>query len=562
MHPVETYVSSFYDHVPLVFWVVAVTVFAVCASAIIFQKNLSRLSMVEYSSVVLLNSASVVLSPYICGVFIMNGGDLPTHVGMLMDIDVSGHVDFELNFYPLMHLLAFSESAVAGLDFVLVVKVLAPYFSLLLPVYIYLLARFMTMDVFVHRVAFLIGSTFYLSSLFQPNSITTPNGLSLMFIPFLVYLFFKNSKGKVNTMITVFVCLTSFTFFHPLSSLVVLGALSGFLVARRLRSTSRLELSYLYFCCASSGYLVLLTSFWTGTAKTVKSYLLGYNITPGYAVDIEENLSRLGLDFGGIALLFFAAFGHQLLLMVISLAIVFFGLTRVRAAKILGRQTGARFVLLVCFFLTGMLFLLIALALPVLLNISFFRFLAYALVFTPLLVSFFVGRRIRGPALRIASALLVIVLFVSSILVVYPSPYISQANSQITYEDLAGSEWIYENKAPEVKLSGYLGKGIVVRLISGIMPYSDYQLEKTSLGLYGENLVPDHLGYDVNLTLWSTTGEETYIVITDFDIVNYQGVYSFIGRITDEDICSATNDYSVSLVYDNGGLQLLLTQSL
>ena len=138
----------------------------------------------------------------------MNGSDLPTHGSMVLDIIDKHGIDFNLNFYPTTHILTYAVSATAGTDHMLTLRNLAPCFSLILPLYFFVLARFAGNAATTGRYAFVLASGFYLSSLFQPNSITTPNGLSALFLPFVAWLVLSHLKNKLAFFAALIVAMT------------------------------------------------------------------------------------------------------------------------------------------------------------------------------------------------------------------------------------------------------------------------------------------------------------------------------------------------------------------
>jgi len=560
-NPVDGYVESMLTHIGWASWLSFVAVFFLCSFGLLYSSKERTAHQATFAGIILLNNAVILFAPYISGAFLMNGGDLPTHGGMVLDILVKGRIDFESNFYPFTHILATVLCDSSGSDYMMVVRNLAPLFSLLVPSLMYLIARVANADGYTRRLAFVLGSGFYFSSLFQPNSITAPNGLSLMFLPFLVYLMLRRESAKLAFSIPLTLCMTAFTIFHPITSLVLVGGFILIYSISRILHVRQKGYSMLYYACASVGYLVFLTSIWTKIVTNMSNFLLGYRISPGYAVDISENLAKLGLDEIGYAALFIKMFGHQVLLLLLSA--IFFAIGLSKRTRNLENQSGnLKPVLIATFSLSaiGTIMLAIQIAVPTFLNFSFFRSLVYTLTFTPLFCSFLLGHRATTSARRIAISLLAVLLFVASMLVLYPSPYINEANTQVTYEDAAGASWILEYRNESIGLSGYFGSGITIRLASWLIPYSEFSEQKHTMWVDQKTRMPDHLGYQENGTLFETLEGQRYLIITYYDIVNYEGVYAHLGRVTCEDVDRALEDYTSSLVYDNGQYMAFLVE--
>lgn len=559
LNPVPGYVGSIYTHISPVFWILSGVIFSVGAFYLISAKSTLNASIPGLAVVILLNNTVILFAPYICGVYLMNGGDLPTHGGMVLDIFSNGRVDFKSNFYPTTHILAYATSAVANADYMATIRNFAPYFTLLIPVYMFILARFITASTNISRLAFVLGSGFYFCSLYQPNSITTPNGLSLLFLPFLAWMILLSKKSNRTVFVALATTMTAYVFFHPITSFILIGSLLLLhLMTRRIYREHRSS-GLLYFSCAFGSYVVFLTTVWARVVRNFENFLNGYRISPGTRVDIAENVSRLGIDLGSLVALLVKMFGHQLILLVVSAAFALPMLARMKALRNVNFVRSYGLLIVISIFATGTILLMIQLATPTLLNISFFRFLMYALLFAPLLSAAPLARRMMTRYGRMLVSVLACILFISSMLVLYPSPYANEANSQVTYADLAGSEWML-NHADQLGISGFFGMDLTVRLISGLLPYSNFLAERDRF-FDSKSVSPDHFGYDSNSTLWATFGESRYLVITDQDIVSYQDVYASIGRISSEDITKIDHDSTAQLVYDSGEYRTFLVMS-
>jgi len=549
-NPLPGYVYSFYEHVPVFFWISSVIIFFTATLILIGFRQLQMKYVYTLFFLILLNNAIILFSPYICGAYLMNGGDLPTHGGMILDIFFTGKIDFDINFYPLAHILAFGISSLSNIDYMNVVKTLAPFFSLLLPIYSYILVKEITDRQFAQTLTFLISSTFYFSSLFQPNSITTPMGLSLLMLPLLFYLFIKSSKKGLSFVLCFLLCISAYIFFHPLTSFILVFS---FVLLHVLSKTFKTKLSYnglLYYICAFLAYLFYLTRIWINPMRNIYQFFLGYRPLPGYAVDIQGYLGKLGLKGFDLLLFFIKTFGHQVLLLLLSsLSVIslLFGITNKRKYF-----KEIWFLTIFSFSIVSGAFLLVQIVMPTLMNISFFRYLEYLLVFTPILSALFLSNFSYTLCKRIFIIFILLFLFINSLLVVYPSPYIHELNTQVTYVDLSGSEWILDYMDKDTGLSGYFGAGITIRIISGLVPYSEFYKKRYTIWYDQKTIIPDHLGYEKNNTIWDTIQEKRYLIINKYDIVAYTQVYKNLNRVSLEDVDRAKNDHTASFVYNNG----------
>lgn len=546
LNPLPGYVPSFYKHIPLLFWASSVIIFFSASILLIKFRSLHIKYVYMLFFLILLNNAIVLFSPYICGAYLMSGGDLPTHGGMVLDIFRTSKIDFNINFYPLTHLLAFSISSISNIDYMDSVKILSPIFSLLLPLYFYILAKEITDNRFVQNLTFLISSTFYVSSLFSDNSITTPRALSLLMLPFLFFLFIKSARYSKKPMSFVLCLLLSFSayvFFHPLTSILLVFS---FALLYILEKSMKMQFSHhgsLFFICAVLAYLIYLTKIWVRPVQNIYHFLLGYKILLGYFVDIKFQLSKLEITGFDFVSFFIKTFGHQTILLLLSISSVIFillGKTR--------KNFKAWVLTLFSFQLASGILFFISIVMPSSMNVAFWRFLPFIILFSPILSSLSLST-LHKRSLVIPVLLF---LFINSLLTVYPSPYIHQANSQVTIMDLSGSQWLLNHKNSNVGLSGYFGSGITIRIISGLIPYSQFYYERYNVWYDEKSLMQDHLGYEKNSYIWDAFMEERYLIISKFDIVAYTEIYKNIGRLSIEDIEKVKNDNSALCVYNNG----------
>ena len=559
-HPLPGYVFSFYEFLPEYFWINSIMVFLITSVVLIHSRSIYSLYSCVCLVLIIVNSMIILLSPYVCGAFLMSGGDLPSHVGMVVDIINTGHINFNIVHYPLSHVLASFIMQVTSLNQYISVIILAPIFSLVLPFYLYSLAKTVVSNYYICICSFLIGSTFYLSSLFQSNSITTPNALSFLWIPLLFYLLIRCRKSGTDKSygILLILCLAASILFHPLTN-VVLSILFVTLLILDFVLKDRSKTKYYIglFISLFFAYLLYLVNIWVRPLKRIANLLI-YDINPtitSSAVDIGANLDKLGVSGLDTLILLFKIFGHQIILLIAStvcLLIIVVQIIR-RSFDLKANQNTWVLPVALLYGISGF-FLLIQIIRPSTLDISFFRFLSYLMIFTPVLTSLLLLYFIKqSPPIMLTT---ILILFIGSLLVVYPSPYISQANPQVDLSDICGTNWYLDHKAAEIGSSGYFGNGRLIRLVSSIIPPEEYMRDRYSV--WGGDQVPDHFGYNNFTTIGDTIRDERYIVVSKFDLTVYNQVYASINRLTKEDVNQLYADPYVNLIYQNGGLDISL----
>lgn len=552
---INGYVTSFYHSVPLLFWISSFFIFAL-SSFLLLYYNLSTTSVILLVFAILFNNLILLFSPYLCGIYLMDNGDLPTHCGMTLDILETTRINFKINPYPLTHILSSFLSLICNFSYVDSTKYIAPIFSLLSPLFLSALANKITSNKKMKILVFLLGSTFYFSFIVQPNTITTPSGVSKFMIPLLLYVFLCRDTD-VAFSVCFMLLIAAYIIFHPLSNTIMLFSLLIFAFLIKILNLSTKANSLVYFFTAFITYLVFLTQIWKRPVKNIADFLCGERyFTDSYAVDISGNLDKLQL--GGVDLLhfFIKAFGHQALLLSMTVFSIFFALFDPKLRVKYLKENWFLFIL--SYSLIAGILLISQVALPTFLNISFGRFLSYLLVFTPLISSFFLCKVSQKEYNKKYVFLILIFIFINSVLVIYPSPYIHKLNTQITQSEYSGVNWIFNHKNADTGLSGYFGAKATTRLISGLSPFNEYYAARYTKWEDKNQWIPDNFGYDeTNDTIYKSLQEDRYLILTELDVVAYTKVYNgVIERISHDSIKKLNQDTTSSLIYNNQGYNI------
>lgn len=551
LYPLERYEPSFYTHLPPTYWIISIAIFMGCSFLLLHILDMKAIYKSLLFLLITLNNFLILFSPFICGVFLMSGGDSPTYAGMAQDIIQYQDIDFHTIFYPFIPILIGFLSIISKITYLDSVIVLAPLFSLLFPICMYILSKNILDDPMIHVLSFLLGSTLFLSGIFPVNSTTTVFGLSLLTLPILlISIIIKERNEGISYAIMVITVLFSYVMYHPLTGFIIFFSIIILFVTRLyLKQKINYDL-YAIFPTAFAGYIFLITVVWKRPMGFVRDFLdsfMDYSEKGGYRVDIGQNLEHLGFDFYDTISLAIKMFGHQALLLLFIFMFVFFiltGYTKKFTAKDYWIQ------LIYSWVFVAVILLILQIVKPLFI-ISFYRFLYCAILFAPLISAVVIVDLIKVSHKIIAILLILCFLFTCGIFTAYASPYISQANPQVTFSDSAGAMWIIENEKVDSCVMGYFGSSITKRITSGFLPYRDY------LKLKNYGAIGDHLDYSDSLaTDRLDLNTNTLVVITDYDLIVYTGVYHNIGRLNMDDLKIFNSDPFVSCVYKNGGYTL------
>jgi len=552
LYPLERYTPSFYTHLPPYYWILSIAIFMGCAYLLLRYLDMKALYKSLLVLLITLNNFLLLFSPFICGVFLMSGGDSPTYAGMAQDIVQYQDVNFQTIFYPSIPIFIGLLSTVSKITYLGSVIILAPLFSLLFPICMYILSKIILDNPMANILSFLFGSTLFLSGVFPVNSTTTVFGLSLLTLPILlISIIMKEQNEGIPYTIMVLIFIFSYVMYHPLTGFLIFFSII-ILFFMRLNFKQKINYGlYAIFPTAFAGYIFLITTVWKRPMGFIRDFLesfMDYSEKEGYRVDVGQNLEHLGFDLYDTISLAIKMFGHQALLLLFISIFAFFILVRY-TKKFTAKDYWIQLIYCWVFVSVGLLTLQIVKPLFV---ISFYRFLYCAILFAPLVSAIVITDLIKVSHKMVGVLLILCFLFTCGVFTMYPSPYISQANPQVTFSDSAGALWIIENKNADSPVIGYFGSGITKRISSGLLPYRDYLELKKNYGAIG-----DHLDYSSRLAADNLDlNTNILVVLTDYDLIVYSGVYHNIGRLNINDVEKFNSDPIVSCIYNNGGYTL------
>lgn len=548
--PASGYEISLYGAYPWYFWAALIsTIFSgqlVILGSAIYGGEDDR-SWVFGVALILVSNTILLLMPYIRGYPVYGRADVLTHLGFVRDLRVIG---IEGNIYPLMHLHVQALSHATGLQPSAVIN--------LLPIVVSF-ACFGGMFYLVVGLLDRSHALFCLPFTIIPfvagsHSVVVPFTLSVLFIPFVLYLLFKEQRtAAISFRLFLVVSVVGAVLYHPLTGLLLLptfGMYVGLKLVEPFRSrwvgpTKVASIAGVVFAAWYLQFLGIMNRF-----KTVYTRILGRDESASdldtYAGTVEAFSPRV-VDLIEVMVL---RRGVGILLFGLATAFLVYAVYRWWQ-----RGTGQN-LLLLCFSCAFVLFA--GLSVVFLVNdfiVGWGRPLAIGKIFaTVLSASLFYylwnveGSRSGRPVVGLSVAIILLALTVLVVFSVYPTLGATQSNHQVTDMEIDSTGWMLENRNTDVPLDGY-------RL-------SLYRFEHLHHGTLNETIQrdatqrpPDHFGYDRSDALGEFYEEDRYLMINRLAEETYPKQfpgYEEQWRFTPDDFEQLDHDRSVSQIYDNG----------
>jgi hypothetical protein len=576
--PATGYESSIYRSTPLILWasLIASVIVGVALVVVSIAKN-----ELERNSLWKIGLLLVFLCYTIClALFIIRGyymwcmvGDPASHIGWIKETINAGHVPTSI-IYPITHIYLSELVFFTGLDLVVLHKIVPITFGLLCVLFMYVLAKALFAN---YNGALLVGViscclTFgwYLN--------LTPNGLSNMLIPFALFLITKFLQKKAWTWaIPLSVIIILYPVFHVLPAIVIgLVLLTLWIPAKLTKAIQNLRERKVHILKHNSEdfrlvfpFLLLLSwfIFWISSF-----HIFGYTIKDIYNTVALEEKETKGATFleqisyaqnCGYSVIEQAlkVYGAQAILILLSLLALLL-LWREFIARGQNRPLfsfyGPFFAIL---FMMGVLFIF---------NLPFgpFRFMIYISMLGTLFAAHFLSyflvdrRSKKNPLLKRTGfkvtcvTVVITLLFLASMLILYPSPYNLGGGYHTTQSDVMGMTFFYEYRDVSVPVTGLtIAPG---RFSHAFLTPEEQSVQRLPLYLV-DQVAPRHFGYDRCHTLSALYTDEMDMIITQRDRLLFVDLFPEIAKIRfiEQDFERLDYDPGINFLYSNGGFDLL-----
>lgn len=570
--PANAYEMSIYEAYPWYFWALAIVALLIGHYAVlerVFGGDAERGAWRLGLLLILVVEALLLLLPYFRGYPVFGRGDVLTHVGQIVSIQATG-IAGQQDIYPNLHFLVLSFSYASGVEPLHLINSVAVVISLFS-----LVASFVLVATVYDRtrallslpfVTLLIGGTAHVNP--------SPFPQSVLMIPFVLYLFFKEQRTRSTAIrVAVTVTIAAMVVYHPLTTLFLLFAFAVYTAVRFLHDRGALggdsdewrnavgatPIAHLALGMFAAWYLDF--SQVTGKIQTVVQTFVASESGPStfdsYSSTVSEATPAL-IDLVRIGLV---KYGMSVILLSLAGLYALWALSSADRRRDLGvyRTT----------FIGGFA-LFAGIAVPFLimdLVVGFGRPLMLARIFAALLVGSLFYALYRSAdtdgkrVVRVGCYLVLACLVVISTFGLYYSPYAIERNHQVTNAELDGADWTLEFRESDNPTIQY---GINLRryrdALYGTAGYTEDKVipASTTVG------PPPHFNYTERDTLGASYEEDRYMLITRSGRIFYEEMYPDyreFWQFDDGDFARLERDGTVSHVYANGGYDTYLVNS-
>jgi len=488
--------------------------------------------------------------PYVKGYYFYGQADPSAFVGFVVDILKTGHTYFD-DFYPLSHIWVAQLCEMLGIE----------------PRFIFALLNPLVWAVFVLGASLAAKQ---IENRWGPLASGTALGLACVFwltpseaayfgyvFPFFmtlelsgVVMYLLLRARTASETLVLLTLLISMSLYHPLTAAVFMASflLCSFLI-RPLSAAFRRK--FVIIAVVLTGWLAYFTMF-RNIVRALQLMLTG-QMAVG---EVFETVAKLGLGAIGTIELFAKSYGHGLF--ALSLAALSYPI----AAKYVKGNIKLRKQLMIPYsFLMVSSVLMLALFSAGYVGFSPFRFYTIAVMISlPAAIWTFLHFIRRNPGVgRVVSATIIILLWVSSAISLYPSPYLLRMNDQVSHQMIMPVQWLHEHHPSYVVLVAPFHIFTTRDMYRSVAGFSESDKE------YGQLPdLPDHLAYgDVSQirsayhNLRGIPAWHPIYVIFDTSVVRiYKELYPGVQRYTWDDVHLFLSNPYVLKTYDNGESQV------
>jgi hypothetical protein len=577
--PAHGYEVSVFDAYPYYFWLFLIASIACCVFSLVYQAIESKKSKWLATSllmIVLVNSIFLLL-PAFRGYVTFGRYDTLTHLGLVKDILVTGHIG-QSNFYPITHLLVSSLVEVVGLPTESVVYLLVALFSTAYILGIYLLVRSARVSSNVGLLILAFASPLIYSGY---QAAIYPSFLSLLFVPYLISFYQNREFLRNRRQYTVLLLLAAFfiALSHPVTATYVIVILLVFGFSRVLyirfigNRTSGVSRSIVPGKNSLAvGLIMLMTLFaWYLPFTSIQSSFMAvydglvYHIGKPLILSTVEPLAGTGLSAFQVFRVYVFRFGAVSILLLGSIICSFATFLKIRKKQNVPPLRFAYSILLFSAIFVGAMFLfgyfpneyepvraftlslLVATIVTTMVVYDSVRDIVYR---TP-------GKiRLRKSGFLIIVGMLIVIMVALSVVSIYGSAYTSYPNDQVTQMDITGSEWFERSFDSAV--------AVVANVRAQIPRFEDFSGVDTYPYVYAtvdSARLPSHFGYEDHASVAEALGlnysyQRRYVMLFQRDRLSSlffpENARAKVPQYTEDDFVKISSDITADLLYVNG----------
>lgn len=492
--------------------------------------------------IIIVTNILVITQPIFRDYFVSNRFDEVSHLGTIKDILLNGNIGNE-NFYPVSHILSSQVALLTSLDIRHVLKIMPSFFYLLYLAGLFLLAFQITKNI---RTTILVMcfSTPLIYTYF--NYLFFPTQFCLFFLPMLLFLFFKHVECRTfvyNFLFYVFLLVVPYL--HPLGSIFIIAififiGLSDLILhyVKKSNSVRKFRWNVIF---PPTVILFILFFTWFHNFKLFRTIFIEALQTSNSPLStIIEQTGTSGLTTLELVRLFINNYGHDLLMLILSLIAVF-----IISKKLFSKTTTVKTeeIFLSLIFIAFTLFYISTIVGSFMITGRSIRILCWALVSCVFINGFifydFITRLYRYAKIVTICFLTIIILSSTCIglLSIFPSNAIKTVNFQVTLADMKGMQWFFDHKNSDDTL------------------YFSEFISRAQYYIYGkESSKPEYLGRFYSIPQY--VDNNVYLINTVYDMA---GKLQFpdVGVYTLDELYNFQTHTGVNRIYFNGNVDVM-----
>lgn len=559
--PANGYELDIYSTIPNSFFIsiylsMLISIFIGAYISFNFKRNMQLIYCLTILNIILNNYLFQNIK-FLRGYAFFDRGDMINHIFEILKISSTNHLDSK-NFYPATHILGSSLYEVCGLEITKIDSYISIPFSILYILSMYILAKKISSDnkfSLLVSLASAIPVTGSYGIGFYPANIST---LLLPLTLYIIYLF-SNIKNKISSKICAVTIILLYPLIHPLTSVILIGILLLLYAIESIYGTNMIlsltkkhythikrinvEIIFILFITFISWFSMF--SVWALKIREIYNIIFTDTVSP--LSDTLELANKVQFSIFDIFELMVKMQGGALIYASIAIILAFVYLKQNNTQEEY-LEIRENIFAIFAFLLLIVVFQLIVILFPT--GIDTFRPLRYTVIFTTILLGLAVfiknNTSKKETSIKVVAFTSIFGILIGLSIMSYPSPYQFTPNPQITYQDIAGTKWIEENKNQNSE-------------IIGIWPYSTYvnvlailEKEIKSMNKLYISRTSDHFGYDTNNSIAKTYNSDTYLPIFEYDRDTQLVLWYEAEHFYKEDFQKLSRDSSVDLIYESG----------
>jgi len=546
--PAEDYELSIYRSTPFSYW--AIISFVILIS-IIISFTTEKKSLLTYSLVIAsLSILSVIALPLIRGYYYLGMSDSVSHLARTTLI-LEGTVNPFEEFYPAIHIIGSYISLVTGLSprisLILILPVLGAVFIFFIPLTLNTIHR-----KFDYKLTIIgtFSALFFLpinniGTHFQPH----PSSQSLLFLPAVIYLYFKYEETRDNRLLTLFTLFYfSLILFHPQQAMALFFLL---LIIVFFDKTINYKISF-DFSLRTPILTGIIFWVWAGYQAKFEAAIEG--VIPSLflgsrapARDVSQRAMAL-VEIGGST--------EELFIKIFGVTAIFILLTLIFIIK--RKKTFPSDRKIITYLFLGVIPISIIASIYILIGVGggqtqrYVGFIQVIFTITGAYSFFYLVKDVSKPKRESIIIIFICLGLLISSLIYFPAPFIYQGNSHVTEGHYQGYDTAFTTYNESLELGS-------IRMHPDRFYATTQRVSRPSGAERREFRAdpPDHFN---NQSLHTYYERPSYLAITESEKVRDAELYQGF-RYSWDDFEYLERDPHIDKVYNNGDFELYLVNS-